>query len=234
VTFEGQRFHLWQETSMKKMLILSVVFHFTFVVVLFSVSVSWRRVFDLQSVYQVNLVTLPSPPKQEVKPPDPPSKAPPPSPKPAVKKAPKQDKPKVITKTRPKKTEVAQPKTDKDSKSEQATASIPSIPSVQLDVDVPDFQFPFYLKLIQGKIGSLWSPPDFNMGDELREVVVSFTLIATGKIKSIQIEKSSGNSFFDQAALRAVYMADPLPPLPRDFRDPNLKIHFRFSLDRHG
>lgn len=231
MTFEDQRFHLWQETPMKKMLTLSVAFHFTFVIVLFAVSTSWRRVFDLQSVYQVNLVTLPSPPKREV---PPPPKVPPPSPKPVVKKEPKPDKPKVVTKSLPKKTEVAKPRAEEDSKPEQTTASVPSVPSVQMDVVAPDFQFPFYLKLIHRKIGSVWSPPNIKMGDELREVVVSFTLITTGKIESIQIEKSSGNTFFDQAALRAVYMANPLPPLPRGFRDPNLKIHFSFSLVRHG
>ncbi len=249
MTLEEQRFHLWQAISMKKMLVLSMAFHFMFVVTLFIVSASWRRVFDLQPVYQVNLVTLPSPPKPEISPPKTTKNLRLTPPEPVVKKHPKPDKPEVIAKSQPKpelppqaksrkketvKKAAAHPRPKESTKMEQTVTSVPPMPSVQVDVDAPDFPFPFYLKLIQGKIGSVWSPPDVKMEDEPTEVVVSFTLITTGKIESIQVEKSSGNTFFDQAALRAIYMASPLPPLPRGFSDPDLKIHFSFLLVRHG
>jgi TonB family protein len=239
---------------MKKMLVFSVVFHFTFATVLFAVSASWRRVFVLQEVYQVNLVTLPSPPKPEapIAVPIPQPLPLPPSPKPVTKKKPEPDKPKAIAKALPEldsksqaksketikkeidKTTVEQPGTAEDSNLDPKTASIPPAPSVEVEVDAPNFEFPFYLKIIRGKISSAWSPPVIKTGDVRTEVVVSFTLITTGKVESIEIEKSSGNTFFDQAALRAVYLASPFPPLPREFQEPNLKIHFSFSLIRHG
>ena len=42
---------------------------------------------------------------------------------------------------------------------EEAAIPSPETPAVSVGVDVTSFKFPFYLKLIQGKIGSEWSPP---------------------------------------------------------------------------
>ena len=80
----------------------------------------------------------------------------------------------------------------------------------------------------------MWSPPNVKQLEESAEVVIRFILGPTGKIQEVKVETSSGNHFFDQAALRAVYKADPLPPLPKGLREPNLEIHFRFSLVGRG
>ncbi|MEK6684589.1 MAG: energy transducer TonB, partial [Nitrospirota bacterium] len=65
---------------------------------------------------------------------------------------------------------------------------------------------------------------------EIKETVVVFVLSATGNIDEPKIEKSSGNAFFDQAALRAIYQARPFPPFPQGIQEPSLKVHFSFSL----
>jgi len=67
---------------------------------------------------------------------------------------------------------------------------------------------------------------------EIKETVVGFVLSANGRIENPRIERSSGNAFFDQAALRAIYQASPLPPFPQGIRDPSLKVHFSFSLTK--
>ncbi len=46
------------------------------------------------------------------------------------------------------------------------------------------------------------------------------------------IHKSSGNSFYDNAALRAVMGASPFPKLPDDWTKPSLRILFTFDLRR--
>jgi TonB family protein len=70
------------------------------------------------------------------------------------------------------------------------------------------------------------------VGSKGEETVVSFQLNRSGRIEreSVKIEQSSGNSFYDQAALRAIYEADPLPPWPEGLHTDSLRIYFRFEL----
>lgn len=240
MTGKDETFRPWQMENMKRMLLLSMAFHATVAIMLIVLPLPFRRALFLPPVYQVNLVTLPSPP-EEVKAPEPP-KAPEitkpkvvSKPLPELKKSPRELAKKETVTPTPEKSKPPGAKTSKAAaiKSKEEIASVPSITATAA-VEAPDFKFPFYLKLLQGKISSVWSPPAIEIGQESKEVVISFILMTTGKIQEIQVEKSSGNTFFDQAALRAVYMANPLPPLPRGFRDPNLKVHFSFVMGRKG
>ncbi len=54
----------------------------------------------------------------------------------------------------------------------------------------------------------------------------------TASIKPPAIHKSSGNAFYDNAALRAVMAAGPFPKLPDDWTKPSLRILFTFDLRR--
>jgi TonB family protein len=98
----------------------------------------------------------------------------------------------------------------------------------------PLSKYPYYFSGVKSKIDAEWSPPpiprtSFGSGDAV--ALVRFIIKRDGHInkKSIQIEKSSGNNFFDAAALRAVYNADPLLPLPYGITE-ELYIHFEFKL----
>ena len=53
-----------------------------------------------------------------------------------------------------------------------------------------------------------------------------------GSIGPPAIHKSSGNAFYDNAALRAVMAAGPFPKLPDDWTKPSLRILFTFDLRR--
>lgn len=94
------------------------------------------------------------------------------------------------------------------------------------------FKFPFYLKSLENKISGQWSPPPVLLQEGIFGAIVQFSVTRKGSIEFVEIEKSSGNSQFDQAALRAVYNASPLPPLPEGLTDDLLKVHFSFSLQR--
>jgi outer membrane biosynthesis protein TonB len=48
-------------------------------------------------------------------------------------------------------------------------------------------------------------------------------------VTNAAIEQSSGLFIFDQAAQRAVVQSSPMPPLPQDYRDSYLGVHFSFS-----
>jgi TonB family protein len=241
---------------MKRMLFLSTAFHAFVAAALLISPLPFRHALFVPAVYQVDLVTLPSP--REAEPPEtpvPPQKvieepSPPPKPEPKVKKAeekpkaskglpepkpiPRKPAPEKTVKTPAEKTASAESKSPKMEEAAKPKMGAPSMPSITAGVEAPDFKFPFYLKLLQAKISSVWSPPAVGVGDEPKEVIISFVLFQTGRIQEVLVERSSGNTFFDQAALRAVYMANPLPPLPRGFREPHLKVHFSFVLSRKG
>jgi protein TonB len=189
----------------------------------------------------------PPPPKARPAPPKPRAVQPPvkarpvpvkPTPSPKAVPEPAKPKPKPETAEAPPpvpaQTPASPTETAPSAPTGEASVGEPVTPAISANVDLPNFEFPYYLKLVQGKIGSYWSPPDVGSADASREVVIGFRLVASGKVKEVVVEKSSGNAYFDQAAMRAVYMADPLPPLPKGFTDPDLKIHFSFLLGKSG
>lgn len=63
-------------------------------------------------------------------------------------------------------------------------------------------------------------------------VVVRFSLTKEGRIQKAEVEKSSGHSVLDEAALEAVLRGDPYPPAPDGVSGGELvgKVPIRFSL----
>jgi protein TonB len=98
--------------------------------------------------------------------------------------------------------------------------------SVRLDVD--EFPFSYYLALLQSRIQTNWEPP-FRSVTVSRKALVYFKIQRNGQITSIVLESSSGDRLFDQAAIRAVTLANPLPQLPYDFPERQLGVHFEFE-----
>ncbi len=88
------------------------------------------------------------------------------------------------------------------------------------------FPYPWYLKAIADRLDKQWRPPqDFEPDTTCQ---VTFIINREGRISGSQLSKSSGDSLFDQLALRAVLYANPLPPLPNGFPDETLKVHMKF------
>jgi protein TonB len=56
-----------------------------------------------------------------------------------------------------------------------------------------------------------------------------FEIGRDGTVTGLKVEKSSGNALYDQAALRAITDATPLPPLPDDFKESSLRVHLGFN-----
>lgn len=234
-------------TSLKNTLILSVVFHAGLSVLLLAIALSRSTHPFTTQVYRVDLVTLPSssaPPasvKEVAAEPAPPAPKSPVQetvrPKIEIKKPPVQPRPKPVApaaavppsvKTKP--TPPA-PSKETDLQERSPVAAIPPVNTkVEAKVEGLDPNSSYYGNITR-KIEIYWSPP-FESTAEIKEAVVNFILYPTGRIADPTIEKSSGNAFFDQAALRAVYEANPLPPFPQGIRDPSLKVHFSFLLKK--
>lgn len=95
---------------------------------------------------------------------------------------------------------------------------IPGIPS--------DFHFAYYVQRMLALIEARWYKPAAPAGTK---ALVRFTIDREGRLSRIELESSSGNPSFDRAALRALYAANPLPPLPPAYAKPSLTVHLTFS-----
>ncbi len=95
--------------------------------------------------------------------------------------------------------------------------------------DARDFEFTYYLMLIRNKVAQNWAPPAGLAGGRQMRAVVYFRVARNGNVSAIRLETGSGAEFFDRAALRAVTLSDPLPPLPLGFPGSDLGIHFGFE-----
>lgn len=94
-------------------------------------------------------------------------------------------------------------------------------------VDAPVFPFSYYLAAIERKVSANWFSA-VSEGASGITCVVYFRLRRDGSVDDAKLETSSGNAYFDRAALRAVKSSSPFPPLPRAFPDQYLGIHFTF------
>jgi TonB family protein len=99
-----------------------------------------------------------------------------------------------------------------------------------MTLNVSDFPFAWYLSRVQAKVTERWA------GKALpgQQPVAVFEIGREGQVSRIAIEKSSGNTYYDQAALRAITEANPFPPLPAEFSGQTLRVHlgFNFSAER--
>lgn len=67
----------------------------------------------------------------------------------------------------------------------------------------------YYAQITQ-KIWSEWIC--YNCESEDFEVVISFHINKDGSVNSLKVVRSSGNSFYDNSAMKAIMKASPLPP----------------------
>lgn len=76
-------------------------------------------------------------------------------------------------------------------------------------------------------INRYWAVPDSvkPQGLEARLIVV---VSREGNVLDLRVERGSGNSLFDESAVRAVRKASPLPPLPQLYSFPKVELGLRF------
>jgi protein TonB len=104
-----------------------------------------------------------------------------------------------------------------------------SVTTGDVALDVADFPFAYYIATVKRKIATNWQVP--GTAGAATHCRVYFRIERSGSIDAAAVENSSGNFLFDQAALRAVVQADPLPPLPGGFPDTYLGVHFSFAFE---
>jgi len=99
-----------------------------------------------------------------------------------------------------------------------------------MTLNASDFPFAWYLAAVQRKITERWD----QWAQPGRQPVAVFSISRDGRVSNVAIEKTSGNSYYDQKALRAINEAVPFPPLPAEWPKPELTIQlgFNFAQDR--
>jgi len=88
-----------------------------------------------------------------------------------------------------------------------------------------DFPFTFYVDQMLTLIGGNWLKPE---GSEGIAAVIGFQIQRDGRITDVKLLTPSGVGVYDRAAVRAVYAANPLPPLPPEYKGDHLGVHLRF------
>jgi colicin import membrane protein len=95
-----------------------------------------------------------------------------------------------------------------------------------------DFPFQWYLSAVQRKVYEQWAQP--MSSTQGQKAVIVFEIARNGEVTRARIEKTSGDAAYDVAALRAVTSANPLPPLPQEFRGSMIRVHFGFEHTGRG
>ncbi len=212
---------------MKRAFIISAAAHLTVLILLWFVSRSLSSPVarGYPRVITASLVAKPAVAPAAAEP-----KAVTPNFKPAEKK---EEPIKVSPKIEPKKTPAAaKPPAAKPNAAASQSSSSTGSQGVavsggnSLKLDAPDFPFPHYITLIQLRIENNWQPPFSGQGQLL--ATVYFKIRRNGEVTDVKLEQTSGSIAFDQAAQRAVYSANPMPPLPTGSGLETLGVHFDF------
>lgn len=98
-----------------------------------------------------------------------------------------------------------------------------------IGVDAGNFPYMGYINILRNRVAQNWNPtPYTSVGS--KKVLVYFKIFKDGEVKDLTIKESSGMSYIDRAASRAIIISAPFPPLPAGFPDKSLGVYFMFEL----
>jgi len=89
-----------------------------------------------------------------------------------------------------------------------------------------DFEYAYYVQQMLGRIHQNWQRTPVR-GTAV--VIVRFTILKNGSVQNVEIEQSSRLAVLDRGAMRAVLLADPMPPLPNSYPRDHVGVHLRFT-----
>lgn len=85
-----------------------------------------------------------------------------------------------------------------------------------------------YANVVSSRVHNNWSiPPELKPRGNI-ETIIEIKIMRDGSLVYAGFEKRSGNSFYDESALKAVKKSAPFPPLPGGFPDNIMEIGIRF------
>ncbi|MCP9470389.1 MAG: TonB family protein [Nitrospira sp.] len=87
-----------------------------------------------------------------------------------------------------------------------------------------------YLGRVRQRISSFWEAPPIDLMGRTYVVVIRFRLHRDGSVTEVEVERSSGNEYYDLAGKRAVIRAIPLPMFPPEVVESHYDAHFTFTV----
>lgn len=100
--------------------------------------------------------------------------------------------------------------------------------SGQAYTDYANFCCPTYLAQMRDLVHRNWNQNQGTSGT----VLMKFTIHRDGTLSDVQVEKGSGNPLLDLESQRALMKTRALLPLPREFTEDKLTVHFVFEYQR--
>jgi periplasmic protein TonB len=88
----------------------------------------------------------------------------------------------------------------------------------------------WYAEIVRQRIAQSWQTNGLDARPQSQPAMVSFYIMRDGTIRTPQVVQSSGNPSIDNTALRAVYGAGQLPPLPPQITESYISAQFTFNL----
>lgn len=100
--------------------------------------------------------------------------------------------------------------------------------------DKTSMRFQVYHTEVWQRIRTHWIVPEAMIKSTRGlETIVVIIIRRNGSLAGVRLEKSSGNTRYDQTALRAVKKAGPYPPLPIGYRRATYEMGVRFRPEDH-
>lgn len=99
-----------------------------------------------------------------------------------------------------------------------------------ITTDFANFPYPWYITQVRNSLWVEWEKRR-PAGNEL-SALVSFAIARDGKIKDLQVERSSKDDSFDFAATSAVINAGPFAPLPMYYEKDELTVSVEFKQEK--
>ncbi|MCP9446327.1 MAG: TonB family protein [Nitrospira sp.] len=114
----------------------------------------------------------------------------------------------------------------------QVEAKVPSVKTVDTTLKVAGVASGSnaYLGRVRQRISSFWNAPPIDLADRTYVVVIRFRLHRDGSVTEVEVERSSGNEYYDLAGKRAVISAIPLPAFPPEVAESHYDAHFTFTV----
>jgi len=85
-----------------------------------------------------------------------------------------------------------------------------------------------YYRVIWARIKKQWTMSPGLMPRQNIGAIIHVRILRNGAVEGISYEKRSGNTYFDESALRAVRKASPFPPLPEGMGEEGVEMGIRF------
>ena len=108
------------------------------------------------------------------------------------------------------------------------SAAVSAVSPTKMSESEVNAQTKEYIGVVWSRVKNNWTMPQALLPKENIETIIDVKISRSGALEHMGFEKRSGNSYFDDSALRAVKKSSPFPPLPYWIMDKSIEIGIRF------